>query len=82
MEASLGVSRALRLIADVLQVDAEWLSADTVADDIATWDSMALVELVFMLQREYGLSLQIQEATALTSVSAILELIRKAGKLE
>ena len=74
-------NRLIQQIADVIQVPPERLSRESTAADFSTWDSMALVELVFLLQREYDISLPVQEATALTSVSAIIDAVRAAGKL-
>jgi acyl carrier protein len=73
--------RVLHQIAEAIQVEPERLTPESKATDFATWDSMALVELVFLLQREYDISLPVQQATALTSVSAVLEAVREAGKL-
>jgi acyl carrier protein len=81
-ELSAGEQRALQLIAGVVRVDVDQLSLTSVAADHPTWDSMALVELVFVLQREYGIALQPHEATTLTKVSTILDVIRKAGQLQ
>ncbi len=68
-------------IAACLQVDRSLLSPTTVAADLPEWDSMAVVELVFMLQRDYDVTLPPAEALKLTSVEAVLAALRQAGKL-
>jgi acyl carrier protein len=68
-------------IASCLLVDRSLITPTTVAADLPEWDSMAVVELVFMLQREYDVTLPPAEALKLTSVEAVLSALRQAGKL-
>ncbi len=68
-------------IADCLQVDASEINESTVATDVPGWDSMAVVDIVFMLQREYDVTLPPSEASTLNSVAAVLKVLRDAGKL-
>lgn len=68
-------------LAECLMVDRSKLSIDTNAEDIDIWDSMGVVEIVFMLQREFGVSLESNEAQKLSSVRAVLDVLRAAGKL-
>lgn len=75
------VSDVLDKIAECLQVDRSLINEKTVAADVPAWDSMAVVELVFMLQRDYDLTLPPAQATTLTSVDAVLGVLRAAGKL-
>ena len=75
------VSEVLDKIAEFLQVDRSLINEKTVAADVPAWDSMAVVELVFMLQRDYDLTLPPAQATTLTSVDAVLGVLRAAGKL-
>lgn len=75
------MSDVLDKIAECLQVDRSLINEKTVAADVPAWDSMAVVELVFMLQRDYDLTLPPAQATTLTSVEAVLGVLRAAGKL-
>ncbi|HET6426323.1 MAG TPA: acyl carrier protein [Planctomycetaceae bacterium] len=75
------VNEVLNQIAECLQVDRALITEKTVAADVPAWDSMAVVELVFMLQRDYDLTLPPAQATTLTSVEAVLNVLRDAGKL-
>jgi hypothetical protein len=67
------VGEVLDRIAECLQVDRSLINEKTVAADVPAWDSMAVVELVFMLPPA--------QATTLTSVEAVLGVLRDAGKL-
>lgn len=78
---SASVNDVLGQIAECLQVDRSLITDKTVAADVPAWDSMAVVELVFMLQRDYDLTLPPAQATTLTSVPAVLAVLRDAGKL-
>jgi acyl carrier protein len=78
---SASVNEVLDQVAECLQVDRSLISEKTVAADVPAWDSMAVVELVFMLQRDYELTLPPAQATTLTSVEAVLGVLRAAGKL-
>lgn len=78
---SASVDQVLDAIAECLQVDRAQISPKTVAADVPAWDSMAVVELVFMLQRDYDITLPPAQATTLTSVEAVLHVLRDAGKL-
>lgn len=75
------VDQVLDAIAECLQVERSLISPTTVAADVPAWDSMAVVEIVFMLQRDYDLTLPPAQATTLTSVAAVLNVLRDAGKL-
>lgn len=78
---SASVNEVLDKIAACLQVDRSLITEKTVAADLPAWDSMAVVELVFMLQGDYDLTLPPAQATTLTSVPAVLSVLRDAGKL-
>ncbi len=71
----------LNQLAECLIVDRSRLSLETVAGDVEAWDSMGLVEIVFMLQREYNVSVPPENAGKLNSVAAIVEVLTAAGKL-
>ncbi len=75
------INQVLDAIAECLQVERSQISPQTTAADVPAWDSMAVVELVFMLQRDYDLTLPTAQATTLTSVEAVLKVLRDAGKL-
>ncbi len=75
------VDQVLDGIAECLQVERSTISTTTVAADVPAWDSMAVVELVFLLQRDYDITLPPAQATTLTSVEAVLGVLRDAGKL-
>lgn len=68
-------------IAECLQTDVSNITPETVAADVPGWDSMAVVDLVFMLQEHYDVSLSPAQASTLNSVPAVMTVLREAGKL-
>jgi len=71
----------MQKLAEVLQVDRSVLTPETKAADLPNWDSMGLVNIIFMLEQEFGLTLEIDQAPNLQSVGDLLSLLRAAGKL-
>ncbi|MEP7306306.1 MAG: acyl carrier protein [Acidobacteriota bacterium] len=75
------VEQVLEDIAQCLRVEPAEITTSTSAAELPAWDSLAVVELVFMLQRDYDLALPPAQATTLRSVEAVLATLRAAGKL-
>lgn len=78
---SFTVDQVLDGIANILQVERSTISASTLATDVREWDSVTVIELVFMLKREFGITLPPSQTSSLKSVEAVLAVIRDAGKL-
>jgi acyl carrier protein len=71
----------MQKLAEALQVNRDLLTPETRAVDLPTWDSMGMVNIVFMLEQDFGLTLEINQAPNLQSVSDLLSLLRTAGKI-
>ena len=71
----------LRNVAETLLISPEALHERSAAVDFEEWDSMGTMALMSMLDGRYGLRLAPGDAAQLQSVSGILDLLRKAGKL-
>lgn len=72
--------RLLENLAKILRVPRASLSMATNAADVPTWESMAVVEMVFMLKREFNVAMKMEDATGLTSVENVAAVLRAAGK--
>ena len=44
----------LEIIADILEVEADELQEDTVLDDFETWDSVAVLSVIAMMDEKFG----------------------------
>ncbi len=75
------VDQVLDRMAEVLLVDRSTISATTAAADLREWDSVTVIELVFMLRRDFEITLPPSQTSTLNSVEAVLSIIRDAGKL-
>jgi acyl carrier protein len=68
-------------IADILEVNAGDVTMTSVATDFPKWDSMTNVELVFMLEREYDVTVPLMQTNALQSIAEVVRLLDEANKL-
>lgn len=74
--------RLLNTIAEALQVSPAELTAESGSNDIENWDSMGTMNILLSLESEFGLRLAPGQTSQLQSVQGIVELLKKAGKLE
>ena len=66
------------IIADVLNVDPNEITADTTfADDLGA-DSLDLYQILMGIEEEYGIKVPQEKAESISTVGEALELIRKA----
>ena len=68
------------VIATTLKVTPEKITRETSDNDLASWDSLAHVNLMMSLEQTFDLFLEVEDFPRLTSVSAILEYLRREGK--
>ena len=62
---------------DVFDREALTISQDTTADDVEGCDSIAHVSLVVEIQREFGVTLVLQEIQAMKTVGDMIALIAR-----
>jgi acyl carrier protein len=63
------------LMAASFGIDGGSITAATVQDDVAEWDSVTHLNLMLSLEEAFGLELSITEMGQLRSVQAILDLL-------
>jgi acyl carrier protein len=68
------------VIATTLKVTPEKITRETSDKDLASWDSLAHVNLMMSLEQTFDLFLEVEDFPRLTSVPAILEYLRREGK--
>lgn len=71
--------RLNRIFRDVLDDDGLVLRQDTTAKDIEGWDSMANVQLMLGVEREFGVHLSAGQMQALHNVGDLVSVIVKGG---
>ena len=71
--------RLNRIFRDVLDDDGLVLRQDTTAKDIEGWDSMANVQLMLGVEREFGVHLSAGQMQALHNVGDLVSVIVKGS---
>lgn len=71
--------RLNRIFRDVLDDDAIVLKQETTAKDVKGWDSMTNVQLMLMVEREFGVHLSAGQMQAMRNVGDLVSAIARAG---
>jgi acyl carrier protein len=64
------------LLAEIFEVDAQDVSAETQFGDLPKWDSMGHMDLMLALESNFGVEISAETISELISVPLILEKIR------
>ena len=67
------------IMADILNVAPDEISSDTSTDSVASWDSLAQINLASAIEEEFGISFSVQEIEAMKSYDDIVSTL--SGKL-
>ncbi|BFH71633.1 MAG: phosphopantetheine-binding protein [Paenibacillus dendritiformis] len=67
------LSKKMKLLEELLEVEAGEINADTLLDDIESWDSMAKLSLIVMMEEECKKPLSGDTIRSFTSVQDILD---------
>lgn len=77
-QASLS-ERVQIVLADALRVPPEQVTADLHFGDLPQWDSMGHMEVMMVLETQFGIEINAETIAALTSVPAICAYIQENG---
>lgn len=69
------LARVQKAFHEALNVDPQLISIDTQPDDIPAWDSIGHVTLAVSLEREFNLSLDVDELMAMENVREIMQIV-------
>lgn len=69
-----------KIMAQVFRVDAASIVETTVQKDIATWDSLAHINMIVAFEEEFGVQLQDDQIIQMISYQAILSMLKTAGQ--
>lgn len=67
------------LLAEVFNLREADITPELTKADVGSWDSLKQMDLVMTLEREYAVSLEIPDIVRMTSVGAIMEVLRNKG---
>jgi len=76
------IEEALAWIADLFEEPKENIKAETLRQDIPTWDSLGILTLMAKLDEDYDIILSEEELQNLRTVDDILSVMRRNGKLK
>ncbi|AIW20299.1 acyl carrier protein [Vibrio coralliilyticus] len=67
------------ILSSVFGVQASEISASLTKADLQSWDSLKQMDLVTTLEREYSITLELMDIVSMTSVEAIMGVLRDKG---
>jgi acyl carrier protein len=68
--------RVRRVVAEVFGLDPASVTLATANEQVESWDSLNILNLLMAVEEEFGISLSPEEAGQLTSVAGIVALVR------
>ena len=74
------LKRISEILGEIVDDEELQLHEDTVADDVADWDSTNHVRLIVVIESEFGVRLESDEIGAPQNVGELLDLIEKKLK--
>ena len=75
-------TEALAWVADLFEMPVDEITLDTARDDVETWDSLGVLNLMAGLDEEFEILLEDEDLQAIKKVGDILEVLRSHGKIE
>ncbi len=67
--------RVQAISADVFQVPASHINADSSPETLESWDSAQHLNLVLALEQQFGVQFEPEEMQKMTTVGAVVELV-------
>lgn len=74
-------TEVLHWLAEIFEEKPEALAPETSRDDLPTWDSLGVLNLMAGLDEKFGIVLSEQELQSMTRIDDILQVLRRHGKL-
>jgi acyl carrier protein len=71
--------RVRRVVSEVLGMPLAKVTVATSRDDVESWDSLNVVNLMIALEAEFGVTLAVDEAVDLLSVPLVIAVLRRKG---
>ena len=71
------VSRLTPIFRDVFNDDALVVSEGMTAADVPTWDSLSNINMIFAVEKAFGVKFRIKDVRALKNVGELLDLIKR-----
>ncbi len=75
-------AKLLSVLSNVFEIPAERFDENTSPKNLPQWDSLATVNLVVALEKEFSYTFSMDEIVRLQNVGAIDQLLREKGLME
>ena len=73
------VDRVATLFEKAFKVEREEFSPELTPEDVLLWDSLGHMNLVMELEDEFGLQLEVDEITEMSTAGKIIEILQSKG---
>lgn len=71
--------KLVSVLAEVFNLQLDQIVPELTKEDVGSWDSLKQMDLVMSLERQYGVSLGIEDIVQLVSVARIVEVLKQKG---
>ena len=80
MRSSMVINKSLKkVLINVFDIDEKQVTIDLSKENLSKWDSLAQMELLVALEKEFGVNLIFEEIAQMTSVIIIIDILTKKG---
>lgn len=73
------LTRVADVVSDVLDIEADNVTAELGHETCEEWDSLAQISLLVSVENEFGVKFDAKDMAALNSVKAIMEALERIG---
>lgn len=73
------IDRVAKVFNEAFAVPAEDITNQTVPDDIQKWDSLGHMNMVSILEKEFGTQFEVDDVMEMASVQNILDILVRKG---
>ena len=75
-------TEALAWVADLFEMPVGEITPETMRDDVETWDSLGVLNLMAGLDEEFEILLEDEDLQEIKKVGDIIEVLKSNGKIE
>ncbi len=68
-------NKLYEILAELLRVDVAVINSEKTADDFATWDSLAVINIALAVESEFDISLTPEQISEFNSVANIFNML-------
>ena len=73
------LARVAKVFGEAFAVPAEEITQQTTPDDVPKWDSLGHMNMVSVLEKEFGVQFEVDEIMEMATVQNILEILARKG---